>query len=383
MVYLDSEIHPLHFPEGLEGRIVVTEERKNELEGKLSKLHVYDTGSKLLVSFVHEGLAIIHEGEVTFLNGTGVMLSSVLPDNSILYLNHNFPEGPQLLRRAVIRRDGLDTVWERNIANLPLHHWGEVFEGKLYQPGRDFVTIPNAMSRAIGFTYGNCVVEDARSDSIRVFDVETGEYEKSIPLLPIIASQEGEGGEALRKSIRECGDPLHFNTIRVLKTAEQAKYFPGGKIGDMLISTRNNNAIFLLDEDTLNVKWYVIDEFEQQHDPVITDRGTLLVFDNLGSDKANGESRIVEIDISSKRVLGIHEATGNDYFGSPVRGKLSIVDGKILVQEQGTEDTGHDATLFTLDCPQGFVSPACKKAYIFRADSPAFTYENAFILPSD
>jgi hypothetical protein len=379
LIILESKWRPVRFPPET-NRIVLDEARQSALQATVSKLHVSDYDeTMILVSFVDEGLALLDKGKITFFSGTGVILSTALPDNSFFTINLY---GPQVLRRAVIRENGLQILWERLVPDMALHHWGDVFEGKLYQPGRDFVDLPNTLSQQIGYKYGRCETEDSRNDVIRVFDVETGEYERDIPIMPAIAAMEGEGGEAVRRSIPRCDDPIHVNRVRVLQNAREAGYFPEGKVGDLLISMRNTSTIFLLDKDTFRVKWSVKDEFEKQHDPTVTDRGTLLVFDNLGSNVRNGESRIIEIDIATRNVVGMYEATGNDYFDSYVRGKIIYGQGKIFVEEQqGMLDRSVPATMFTLECPGRFISNDCTKTYIFKADPPAFTYENAVLLP--
>jgi len=169
--------------------------------------------------------------------------------------------------------------------------------------------------------------------------------------------------------------------VHIVKNEQHAAYFPDGKVGDLLISLRNLNTIALLDRDTSAMKWHVTGLFKEQHEPILTNRGTVIVFDNLGGDPPNGVSRLVEIDIASRKTVGTYEATGDDFFQSDIRGKTVMLDDhRILVQEENPIETGHPATMFILDCPGRYLSNDCVKQTIFSGKAKEFRYENAMIL---
>ena len=140
-----------------------------------------------------------------------------------------------------------------------------------------------------------------------------------------------------------------------------------------------NNTILLIDKDTLKAKWSVTGEFKWQHSPRVTDHGTIILFDNLGSDEANGRTRITEVDISTRKRIGFWEATGDEYFDAFSRGKVTLVCDRILVQSQSVEGS-LSADLFYLDCPSNRVSLDCKKTTVFEADPMAVNYDNAIFL---
>lgn len=94
-------------------------------------------------------------------------------------------------------------------------------------------------------------------------------------------------------------DPLHLNTVRYID-AGIASRLPFAKPGDLLISIRNLHAVMILDPVTKTVTWARSGLWFMQHEPVFTNDGTLLVFDNLGP--ADGLSRVIEWDPESETV---------------------------------------------------------------------------------
>ena len=90
-----------------------------------------------------------------------------------------------------------------------------------------------------------------------------------------------------------------MNDIKIIKN-EDKKFFKNAKVGDYLLSLHTINALVLVDHKTLKVKWYLRDEFRRQHSPNITKDGMLLIFDNKGSDKRYGESRVIQFDLANK-----------------------------------------------------------------------------------
>lgn len=381
VVKLDSEIRPVRVFDEKSGALPIDPAVKRRLEKTYAQLQVapHAFPGKMLVAFDKLGLAIIEGQRITPVYASGVILSAVLPDDSFVYVDYlRGGRGPQVLRRAVVRNGIMVKLWERSVADFGLHHWGDTFDGDLYQPARDYKNLPDGISRKIGGSYATCKQADAFNDTVLVVDLETGQYKRRIDLLPILASM-GAGGADIRKSIWNCEDPLHLNRVQIVKNEAQARAFPDGKIGDLLVSFRNINTVMLLDRDSLRVKWFVKDLTIRQHDPTITDRGTVILFDNQGSDVEGGRSRLLEIDTKTRTVAGVYEGTTGNHFESTIRGNVIVTDQGLLVLEE-YPDPGLDATMFTLTCPGGAVSGACVKTLIFRGKTPTFTYANVALL---
>ena len=148
-----------------------------------------------------------------------------------------------------------------------------------------------------------------------------------------------------------------MNDVRVLNETK-AKFFNKGKKGDMLVSLRHLDMVALIDKDTHDVKWHVQGKFKNQHSPRVTENGTLLVFDNHYETK---KSRIVEIDISTKDVVGYYSGVDSKFY-STTRGRIQLLNNRIFVQ---SSDQGE---IFEILCNSKFLSDNnCKSKYLFSA----------------
>lgn len=365
-----------------EGRITVAADKQEQLQERYASYSLVDAslGRRMLVSF-DAGLAVADGNRLQFLTATGVTISLpyLLPDGSLVFNNRVLALEPGTdgkLTRAVIRDGVLYKIWEGNIPDLYLAHWGDAFDGKLYHPGRVFEELPASQLKAIGHDYGNCAGK-LPLDIIHVFDLDTGEHEETIDITKAIADL-SRSDPAIAQHMNGCRDPLHLNDVQVVRTQKQAQHFPRGKVGDLLLSMRNINGLVLLDRDTHAVKWYVMDVSEKQHSPRISDDGsTIIVLDNMGSDEPNGRSRVTQIDVATRSLAGYWEASGRSVFQSTTRGKVDLAsDGRIIVQEQDT-DRRRPSTMFALECPKGRVSMRCKRTPIFSVNGQ---YNNAIPL---
>lgn len=387
LLVLQTELQPLQPYEGKSGIVRLTEAERKQQAARIATLTLpaEDDGTRVLVSF-RTGLVLIEGNRARYLNAEGsrFMLSTLLPDGSFLYssmVNPGNIDGRAMntegLTRAYIEGDTLRRVWDWRKPQLAMHHWGDEHRNTLYLPGRKFTSLPNSLSAQVESSYSECTTRGAVRDMVDLIDLETGHHLGSIDLLPIILQFE-EDGVRMADRVRGCLDPLHLNDIQVVKSQAIARNFPDGKIGDLLISARNIDTVFLLDGTTHELKWHVSDLFRRQHAPRFTDRGTIVVFDNLGSDQEHGRSRVVEIDIRSRAMVGMWEASEGDYFDSSIRGKVLFSNGTVYVQEQHTPKK--NATMFALDCPGQYVSMECVRRNIFSGPAPDFYYDNALLL---
>ena len=88
------------------------------------------------------------------------------------------------------------------------------------------------------------------------------------------------------------GSFWHPNDIDPLPK-ELKKYYPDFNAGDLLVSLRSPNLVFILDQKTLKVKWWRQGLTRRQHDPDWNEKGTITIFNNNTN---RGYSNITELN---------------------------------------------------------------------------------------
>lgn len=195
-------------------------------------------------------------------------------------------------------------------------------------------------SRADGHDY-NHVLSRADDGSIwtidgqiRAFvriDPDTGDVIDEIPMEKIVRANLDLGIFTTRFDHFETGpkalaDPYHANDIEPLPAA-MAAAFPMFRAGDLLISLRALNLIFVMDPDTARVKWYSQGETQLQHDPDFMPNGRIEVLDNHWF---KPPSRILSLDPAGGPSRVVLDGASQDFF-TPNRGKIEGSDGGHLV----------------------------------------------------
>jgi hypothetical protein len=124
-------------------------------------------------------------------------------------------------------------------------------------------------------------------------------------------------------------DGFHPNDVEPLSSAT-ASAFPNFSTGDLLISFRNNSLVFVLDQETLKVKWWRVGLWQRQHDPDWQPDGKITLYNNntLSDDhRSKGYySKIVSIDPSTFQVETLVNGMAFDFFSSS-RGKHQVLPG--------------------------------------------------------
>jgi Arylsulfotransferase (ASST) len=115
----------------------------------------------------------------------------------------------------------------------------------------------------------------------------------------------------------------HGNDIEPLTPGMAAK-FPGFKVGDLLISYAATNLIFILDPETLKVKWWRVGISDFQHDPDWEPDGQIAIFSNNQRSERKF-SDIVTIDPETMEHHIVVDGSKLDFY-SPANGRHELTE---------------------------------------------------------
>lgn len=167
---------------------------------------------------------------------------------------------------------------------------------------------------------GTILREFSAEDVIRANpDVDILEIRRKHPNAIHLNSRDTEG--------RWLDDPFHFNDVDPLPAALDdafAMFDPG----DLLISARSLNLVFVVDPDDLRIKWWRAGEVTRQHDPDWQLNGEITVFNNRMSRDA---SEIVAIDPGTMQGRVVVDGRDHDFY-TRIRGKHAVLpDGHMAI----------------------------------------------------
>jgi hypothetical protein len=129
----------------------------------------------------------------------------------------------------------------------------------------------------------------------------------------------------------------HLNDIEVLSN-EMSNEYPSFEAGDLLISLRNLNLVFVMDPETFEIKWHISDPLNYQHDPDFIGKGWIGIYNNRtdGTDngKVLGGSQIVGVHTETDETKILFEATYETPFYTEFFGKWQLLEnGNMLLTE--------------------------------------------------
>jgi hypothetical protein len=159
-----------------------------------------------------------------------------------------------------------------------------------------------------------------------------GVIEREISMLRII--YESGYYNLLFATNQRTGDILHLNDVEVLNQ-QKACAFDLFEAGDIMISMRHINTIFVIDGETERIKWSLTHPFIAQHDPDFTEDGYITVFDNHLD--ILGGSRILRIEPSTREVETLYgHKEHQDFFTLRCGKHQHLPNGNMLITESWT-----------------------------------------------
>ena len=248
-------------------------------------------------------------------------------------------------------------IWQNDQYN---HHWISHDDENLYVPGTIFINQDDLKDKFFDESFiKNCKSgHKSRFGTILIIDKKNGFLKKEISLVHSFY-KDLESKKIIEKFAENCNDTFHLNDIVVL-SKDDSRYFDNGNEGDFIVSFRHLDMVALIDKNSHNIKWYVQGKFKYQHSPRITKNGTMLIFDNHFK---NERSRIVEIDIKSRKIVG-YFSNKNYKFFSNTRGRIQLFDNRIFIQ---SSDQGE---IFEIICNKNSVNISnndCKAKYLYSS----------------
>ncbi len=129
------------------------------------------------------------------------------------------------------------------------------------------------------------------------------------------------------------GDVTHLNHVEPFPARLQSGFFGAG---DVLVSLRNVNTVFVFDSGNDRIQWISTGLFVRQHDPHFVDGNTISVFDNNNVPAAGQppQSRIVLVSAPDQTVTTYFAGTPERPFFTPILGRHQwLANGHLLVTD--------------------------------------------------
>ncbi|MBI1252101.1 MAG: hypothetical protein GC189_11580 [Alphaproteobacteria bacterium] len=179
-----------------------------------------------------------------------------------------------------------------------------------------------------------------RADRIGRFNPDTGELVEEIDLVQALMRSDAVGLVTINNP--NLDDLFHLNDVEPLTHANAAA-FPMFKEGDLLLSLRNTNQIWVVDRTTHQIKWRFLGPMVHQHDADFQADGTITLLDNrpMGDPTAEngwrgemGGSRILRINPADRTFDVLYHSDRRNAFYTAFRGKHQLLEnGNILIAE--------------------------------------------------
>ena len=167
---------------------------------------------------------------------------------------------------------------------------------------------------------------------------EAGEVLQSIDVLDVLY-RNGLQSHLAEERQTSNSDPTHLNDVEPLP-ASMADEYPLFEAGDLVVSLRHLDLIFVMDPDSEQIKWHSSSPHILQHDPDFVGDGWIGIFDNRTDGTARGTmlggSRILAIQPHTDSMTTLFPASESEPFFTYHRGKWQQLENgnRLLTEEQ-------------------------------------------------
>lgn len=167
---------------------------------------------------------------------------------------------------------------------------------------------------------------------LMLVDVATGKIVRTIDMADVAAANSETFFFDLQRNA-DVPHSTHPNDIEPLPS-DLADAFPQFEAGDLAISYHTTNLIFVLDPDTLKIRWWYVGAGDGQHDPDWLADGTIALFNNNWRAARRGVtpySTIVAIDPGARRHFTLVDGRRYDFY-SETNGRQTFTDqGTVII----------------------------------------------------
>jgi hypothetical protein len=192
------------------------------------------------------------------------------------------------------------------------------------------VTLDDEHNSVWTFSSGRTIAQVAVEDGTILRQIPIEEVISANPMIDVLEIRRQHATDLGRNSRNTTGrwltDPFHFNDVDPLPAALVSR-FPGFKAGDLLVSSRSLNLVFVLDPNSLQVKWWRIGAVQRQHDPDWLPNGKIMILNNRMSQDF---SEIITIDPVSFERATLYDGRRSDFY-TRIRGKHQLLGSGALV----------------------------------------------------
>ena len=174
-------------------------------EFNLEKIQInYNELSNLILSVDNIGNFLLKKNENNEFKLTK-FISSALEDQNLtpIYLdenkiflikNHSDHSDKKTIVSSLlyyeILNDNFYKKWSLDSNEIGFHHWGDYYNGFIYVPGRDFVSLPNEYSKKFINSILKCNLDNSWNEFISIHDIRNSKLINKIYIMPLLSDIE-------------------------------------------------------------------------------------------------------------------------------------------------------------------------------------------------